>query len=227
MASLRSRAPGPWGRQARQLVAVAGTVLARSRRSAVECRPGSNLAGEPRDEIVCDTALAADSVASLPAGIDRPLLYRLGALCRAAQIAGALEGAMAMATQYAVDRVQFGRPIGKFQAIQQQLAILAEEVAAADVAVSSAIALASGGGDLAFAAAIAKIRSGEAAGKVAEIAHQVHGAIGFTHEHSLHHLTRRLWSWRDEFGLESDWSIALGRAVAARGPAALWPLLTA
>ncbi len=83
------------------------------------------------------------------------------------------------------------------------------------------------GGDLLFAAAVAKIRAGEAAGKVSEIAHQVHGAIGFTHEHSLHHLTRRLWSWRDEFGIESDWSVELGRAVAARGPAALWPLLTA
>jgi acyl-CoA dehydrogenase len=217
----------PWGREARQLVALAGNIVARIAPSAVECRPGSNLAGEPRDEVSCDTTLAADSAAALPTGIDRTLLYRLGALCRAAQIAGALDGVMAMATQYAGDRVQFGRPIGKFQAIQQQLAILAEQVAAADVAVSSAIALAAGGGDLLFAAACAKIRSGEAAGKVSEIAHQVHGAIGFTHEHSLHHLTRRLWSWRDEFGIESDWSIALGRAVAARGAAAVWPLLTA
>jgi acyl-CoA dehydrogenase len=217
----------PWARQARQLVAVAGNVLAVVGPDGIDARPGTNLAGEPRDEIVCDIALAADAVAMLPSGVDRTTLYRLGALCRAAQMAGALDGAMAMATQYAGDRVQFGRPIGKLQAIQQQLALLAEQVAAADVAMSSAIELACGGGDLAFAAAIAKIRCGEAAGKVSEIAHQVHGAIGFTHEHSLHHLTRRLWSWRDEFGIESDWSVALGRAVAARGPGALWPLLTA
>jgi alkylation response protein AidB-like acyl-CoA dehydrogenase len=190
-------------------------------------RPGTNLAGEPRDEIRCEVALAPAAGARLPAGVDATLLYRLGALCRAAQIAGALEGTMAMAVQYAGNRVQFGRPIGKFQAIQQQLAILAEAVAAADVAVSSAIALAAGGGDLLLAVAVAKIRAGEAAGKVGEIAHQVHGAIGFTHEHSLHHLTRRLWSWRDEFGIESDWSIALGRVVAACGPDAVWPLLTA
>ena len=61
---------------------------------------------------------------------------------------------------------------------------------------------------------------------MAEIAHQVHGAIGFTHEHRLHHLTRRLWSWRDEFGVESDWSIELGRLAAAKGGDGLWPLLT-
>jgi len=73
----------------------------------------------------------------------------------------------------------------------------------------------------------AKIRAGEAAGKVAEIAHQVHGAIGFTHEHSLHRLTPRLWSWRDEFGTESHWSRELGRAVLASGADALWPTITA
>ncbi|MBV8654347.1 MAG: acyl-CoA dehydrogenase, partial [Alphaproteobacteria bacterium] len=161
----------PWGRQAKQLVAVAGNFIVQMAPGDIDIRPGVNLAGEARDEIACDATLGAG--AKLPAGIDRTLLYHLGALCRAAQIAGALEGALAMATQYASDRVQFGRPIGKFQAIQQQLAILAEQAAAADVAVSSATALAASGGDLLFAAAIAKIRAGEAAGKVSEIAHQV------------------------------------------------------
>jgi alkylation response protein AidB-like acyl-CoA dehydrogenase len=68
---------------------------------------------------------------------------------------------------------------------------------------------------------------GEAAGKVAEIAYQVHGAIGFTHEHSLHRLTRRLWSWRDEFGNESHWSRELGRAVMTAGADVLWPTIAA
>ncbi|HJU19618.1 MAG TPA: acyl-CoA dehydrogenase family protein, partial [Stellaceae bacterium] len=78
----------------------------------------------------------------------------------------------------------------------------------------------------AFAAAAAKIRAGSAAGRVAEIAHQVHGAIGFTHEHSLHRLTRRLWSWRDEFGSESCWSLELGRRTLQAGADALWPAMT-
>jgi alkylation response protein AidB-like acyl-CoA dehydrogenase len=78
-----------------------------------------------------------------------------------------------------------------------------------------------------LALAAAKIRAGEAAGAVAEIAHQVHGAIGFTEEHSLHYLTRRLWSWRDEFGHEGFWAAELGRRVAEAGPDQLWPLITA
>jgi alkylation response protein AidB-like acyl-CoA dehydrogenase len=74
---------------------------------------------------------------------------------------------------------------------------------------------------------VAKSRIGEAAGKGAEIAHQVHGAMGFTREHNLHYSTRRLWSWRDEFGNETYWQSRLGREIAARGADALWPMLTA
>jgi len=132
-----------------------------------------------------------------------------------------------LSTRYANDRVQFGQPIAKFQAIQQQLALLAEQAAAALVAVESAVsAVAAGRPSAALAVAVAKIRTGEAAGKVAEIAHQVHGAIGFTHEHSLHRLTRRLWSWRDEFGTESRWSQELGREVMSAGANTLWPTIT-
>ena len=47
--------------------------------------------------------------------------------------------------------------------------------------------------------------------------------VFFTYEHSLHFVTRRLWSWRAEFGAESHWSVALGRQVAAQGADALWP----
>jgi acyl-CoA dehydrogenase len=217
----------PWASEAARLVVVADGAVARVAPAPSEIRRGKNLAGEPRDTITLDRAVAGDAAAPLAAPLDRELLYRLGALCRAAQMAGALETALALATQYANDRVQFGRPIGKFQAIQQQLAQFAEQVAAAAVAVTASADEIARGGDVFFAAAVAKIRAGEAAGKSTDIAHQVHGAIGFTHEHRLHHLTRRLWSWRDEFGVESDWSIALGRRVAAEGAEAFWPRLTA
>jgi acyl-CoA dehydrogenase len=216
-----------WASEAAGLVVVADGAAAFVAPAPAEMRRGTNLAGEPRDTVTLDRVLAADAVAPLAASIDRTLLYRLGALCRAAQMAGALEAALGLATQYANDRVQFGRPIGKFQAIQQQLAQFAEQVAAAAVAVTASADAVARGGEIFFAAALAKIRAGEAAGKSAEIAHQVHGAIGFTHEHRLHHLTRRLWSWRDEFGVESEWSMALGRQVAAQGAEAFWPRLTA
>ena len=75
--------------------------------------------------------------------------------------------------------------------------------------------------------AIAKLRVGDAAGTGAAIAHQVHGAMGFTYEHTLHHSTRRLWGWREEFGNETLWAERLGRMVAAAGADALWPFVTA
>ena len=60
----------------------------------------------------------------------------------------------------------------------------------------------------------------------AAIAHQVHGAIGFTHEHSLHFATRRLWAWREEFGADAWWAERLGQAAIAAGAAGFWPALT-
>src|SRR5207247_4970660 len=73
--------------------------------------------------------------------------------------------------------------------------------------------------------ASAKIRAAEAAQEGAAIAHQIHGAIGFTREHILHRFTLRLLAWRDDFGNESHWAAALGNRVAARGAEELWPLV--
>jgi acyl-CoA dehydrogenase len=215
----------PWGCAAAALLLTAGNTLLVIEQRAAMLTPGRNLAGEPRDHL--DTVGPGGRSAPLPDAIDRSLVQRFGALFRAAQMSGAMEAALTLSIRYANDRVQFGRPIAKFQAIQQQLALLAEQTAAASVAVeSAATAVAGARPSAALAIAAAKIRAGEAAGKVAEIAHQVHGALGFTHEHSLHRLTRRLWSWRDEFGSESHWSLALGKEVMAAGADALWPTIT-
>ena len=109
--------------------------------------------------------------------------------------------------------------------------MLAGEVAAATAVANGAMLAACEHGFVdqrAFQAiASAKVRCGEAANRGAAIAHQVHGAMGFTQEHRLHQFTRRLWSWRDEFGQESEWAIRLGRMVAAAGADKLWPSLTA
>ena len=214
----------PWARNARGLVVSTGVAVGLVAPVSAVVEHGENLAGEPRDDITLDLKLDARSVAGAPMDGDAGVVYRLGALFRAAQMAGALEAVLQLAVTYASDRVQFGRPIAKFQAIQQQLALAAEQVAAAGVAVASAVAAAATG-DLAFAAGAAKLRVGEAAGKVCDIVHQVHGAIGFTHEHRLHQLTRRLWSWRDEFGVESAWALELGRLMAGQGADGIWPFL--
>jgi hypothetical protein len=217
----------PWARDAGAIVLLGEERLHIARRRQFGVEMGRNLAGEPRDKLDGVVTEEGCGGAALPGGIDAAALLRLGALLRAAQMAGAMAAALDLATRYANERIQFGRPIAKFQAIQQQLALLAEETAASQVVVESAAeAVALGRPSALVAVPAAKIRTGIAAGKVAEIAHQVHGAIGFTEEHSLHYLTRRLWSWRDEFGHESHWAQELGRHVAASGPDGLWPLIT-
>ncbi|HLY46463.1 MAG TPA: acyl-CoA dehydrogenase family protein [Stellaceae bacterium] len=190
--------------------------------------PGTSLAGEPRDTVSFDGA-AALAVGAAP-DLGTLSLVRLGAAARAQQMAGALERILDQSVQWSLDRVQFGRPIAKFQAVQHNLATLAGEVAAAGAAADAAaeaIALHGLGSELVAAeVAVAKLRVGEAAGAGAAIAHQVHGAMGFTYEHSLHHATRRLWAWREEFGNETHWATQLGHMVAARGADQLWPFLT-
>jgi acyl-CoA dehydrogenase len=128
--------------------------------------------------------------------------------------------------RYVTERKQFGRPIGTFQAVQHNLAILAGHVAAAGIAAGHAFRAADRG-EATFEIAVAKVRVGEAAGVGAGLAHQAHGAIGFTYEHSLHFVTRRLWSWRAEFGAEAHWAERIGREAIARGPDALWSHVTA
>lgn len=181
-----------------------------------------NLAGEPRATLEFErTPLLA--LAPLDGALER--LEKEGALCRSVQMAGALERTLEYSLLYANERIQFGRPIAKFQAIQHMLAQLAGQVAAASAAADAAVEASALAPDE-FAIAVAKARTGEAAGKAAEIAHQVHGAMGYTREHNLHYSTRRLWSWRDEFGNETCWQSRLGRLVAGQGADALWPMLS-
>jgi acyl-CoA dehydrogenase len=182
-----------------------------------------NVAGEPRVTVKFDGAAVVDARAMAGA---RERLELDGALFRSVQMTGALERALELSLVYAGERVQFGRPIGKFQAVQQMLAVMAGHVAAAKAAADFAVFGCATALSL-FPVAIAKARAGEAAGLSAEIAHQVHGAMGITREHRLHFSTRRLWAWRDEFGAEVLWQRRLGSMVAEQGPDALWPMLTA
>lgn len=193
-------------------------------RAAAQCGADQNTAREARDRL---SFTAARAVAAAPwSGATAVDPVRLaGALVRAGQLAGAMEGVVALSVRYANDRVQFGKPIGKFQAIQQQLAVLASQCASVTAAAEYAFAMADQG-DALFAVTCAKQRGGEVAGNAAAIAHAVHGAIGFTYEHTLHYLTRRLWAWRSEFGTHGWWAERLGREVCRTGGAALWPRLT-
>ena len=195
--------------------------------STAQLQHGVNVAGEPRDELRLDGLVAA--VAEAPQGC-RELLARRRALYRALLLAGAAGRALGQSVQYAGERVQFGRPIAKFQAVQQQLALAAGEVAAGRAAAEAAVRIAASsdfaGQDAGLAVAVAKARTGEAAGAVARIAHQIHGAIGFTLEHDLRLATTRLWAWRDEDGSDAHWLTEIGRQTLAEGADGLWPMLT-
>lgn len=220
----------PWARRAATIAVVVageeGALVAAVRADAASVAPGLNLADEPRDRVRFDIELEAESVHRAPPGRDLDRLHALGAALRANAMAGALGRLVEITVAYAGERVQFGRPIGRFQAIQQNLAVLAGQAAAASAAADLAAEAAATGTDV-LPIAAAKIRVGEAAGIAAALAHQVHGAIGFTREHQLNQLTRRLWSWRDEFGDEAEWSLVLGRAAVSAGAEGLWPFITA
>jgi alkylation response protein AidB-like acyl-CoA dehydrogenase len=220
----------PFARNAAH-IAVVGTrggesVVALVAAKGLAISPGIGLSGEPRDTVSFDGATAL-AVQPVP-GLDPAKLTLIAAAARTQQMAGALERILEQSVQFSLDRVQFGRPIAKFQAVQHNLATLAGEVAAASAAADlAAEAIALHGVDGVDAdVAIAKLRVGDAAGAGAAIAHQVHGAMGFTYEHTLHHSTRRLWGWREEFGNETLWAERLGRMVAAQGADALWPFVT-
>ncbi|MCZ6712021.1 MAG: acyl-CoA/acyl-ACP dehydrogenase [Gammaproteobacteria bacterium] len=205
----------PWGRNAALVIGVdpggAGLVFREPTTAAL----GVNMAGEPRDRMA--GATSTELVVNEPC-------FELLALSRAVQMAGSLERILELALQYANEREQFGRPIARFQAIQHNLAVMAAEVAAAVRSADAAVdAIGNDRFDLEVAAA--KARVGEAAGICAEIAHQVHGAMGFTHEHQLHHFTRRAWAWRDEFGNETYWRRRLGEHVAGLGADSVWDFL--
>lgn len=230
---LRGMARGvPFGRVAQHLAVLTErdgeNCIALVAATGCEMKHGNSLAGEPQDHVVFDGATVLE-VAPVP-GFDHAALMTLGAAVRCAQMAGALERILNQSLQYAQERVQFGRPISNFQVIQHNLAQLAAETAAASAAASAAEeALAATGlqstASLAEVAA-AKVRVGEAAGIGSAFAHQAHGAMGFTYEHSLHHATRRLWAWRDEFGNESYWAMLLGNIAAKHGAEGLWPFVT-
>ncbi|MFK7945017.1 MAG: acyl-CoA dehydrogenase family protein [Paracoccaceae bacterium] len=192
-----------------------------------EVTPRPTDMGDERGDMVFDAVAPVAMVELTGAGAQ---VQQMGAVVRACQMTGALETALAITTEYAGEREAFGRKIGKFQAVQQSLAQLAGEVAAALTASGSAaatLATEAHDSDAAFLEiAAAKIRCGEAVEKGAAIAHQSMGAIGWTQEHTLQRFTRRMWGWRDDFGTEAEWAVRLGSEVANLGSQQLWPMIT-
>lgn len=152
-------------------------------------------------------------------------LHLRGAVLRSMQITGALEKCVEIAVEHAVVRVQFGRPLAAFQAVQAMLADAAAEVELARAATMAAVAALSLRDDVSASAvpiAVAKSCTSHAVGPVTRRAHQILGAIGTTREHALHRFSMPPLGWRDEFGTGAEWDRELGETVSERGWTSVW-----
>jgi len=229
--------PAPWAGRATFVAVLASGASGEQRVACVKSADihkvcAGNLAGEPRERITFSgVQVAANAVAPAPAGVDVEGVRLLGALARSLQMAGALERAFDHTVRYTSERVQFGRALSQFQAVQQQIALMGGDVVAARVAADVALdAIDAVGPSNPRAArreiASAKVRAGLAIPSVVPPAHQLHGAMGFTQEYALHHATRRLWAWRDEFGTEDEWAARLATGVLNDGAATVWTYIT-
>ena len=208
-----------WGEHLDCLALAVGDTLYRVPRTGWSvAEAGHALNFHPRPTLAIDWAI--DAAAPLP---HCPLAE--GATLRAFQIAGALEAALDLTLEHTGTRVQFGKPLSKFQAVQHELAKLAGELACATAAADLAAEALARGDVLGVAAG--SLRAREAAGAGASIATQMHGAIGFTREHRLHLFTTALWTWRDDFGGQVMWAKLLGKAALEAGSTGYWPMVTA
>ncbi len=220
----------PWGRDAayylgitseRELVALApdGTEVERQ----------DSLGHDPRDTVVFS---GSPVIARAPVALPADAVRWLCAMLRSAQIAGAGARCLEIGVQYTSEREQFGRTLSRFQAIQHNLAVMAGALATVEAISAAAFramdqhGIGTGQRDAQFEIAAAKCRASDAVETLTRIGHQVHGAIGFTYEYGLHFLTRRLWSWRAEFGGSGEWAEYLGNVARTEGGDDIWGYIT-
>lgn len=192
----------------------------------LEITPGANLIGEPRDTVVADVT----ALGGVPVAADLVEQLRLkAALTRAIQVCAVLDEIVLSSIDHASSRIQFGRPLSRFQAVQHLIADAAAEAALARAATEAALMTAVGSDwastNLRFRVATARSCVGHACSVVVRNAHQIHGAIGTTYEHRLHEFTRAALAWRSEFGSVRYWDEQVSAATMA-ADADMWALIT-
>jgi acyl-CoA dehydrogenase len=227
---LRGSVVVPWARHVHSVLALVdgpdGTLVVSVRPDQLTIAPRTNMAGEPRDQVEFDVVLDAALVAPAPPGVDAEALRLRGCLSRAVLSAGALAMMSQLTVDYTHERRQFGRPVASFQAVQHHLVAVAEGALRASMAADVATRSLQAGGDCWFEVAAARLVVDAAAVDATRAAHQAHGAMGVAREYRLHHFSRRLWSWRHEYGSAGAWRRELGRRVASSGADGLFPMVT-
>ncbi|MEG0471127.1 MAG: acyl-CoA dehydrogenase family protein [Solibacillus sp.] len=218
----------PWARHTKHFVTLAtsaeGIHLVEIELSQAEITHGANLASEPRDTVKFQNALVSQLSAAL--SVDEiSAMTTLETAFQLARMTGAIDKINDLTVQYTKEREQFGRPIHRFQLVQQHIVNLAGETAIALAAfnnITDALLNNSQNNEVAYA----RIRFEEAIQAVTTISHQVHAAIGTTHEHALHQYTRRLWAWRDEGASISYWTDVVATQLLENSGDRLWNYLT-
>jgi alkylation response protein AidB-like acyl-CoA dehydrogenase len=158
-------------------------------RPGVRVSPLETIGAAKLFEVTFDGVVIGDGDRLGPAGAAGEALasaLRAGALARTAEMVGAAQRVLELAVEHAKTRVQGGRPIGGYQAIQHACADLVRDVDASRGLLHAAAWMLSEGGPADAGVAMAKAYASEACLTVARRAHQIFGAIGYCEEHPLH-----------------------------------------
>ncbi|MBM9463581.1 acyl-CoA/acyl-ACP dehydrogenase [Aeromicrobium sp. YIM 150415] len=200
-----------------------GSMIALIDAGRVQVVPGETIAGTSRDAVEFhDLVLSPAELTPAPVSY-RDVALRMS-VAMLAQAVGAADRAERLSIEYVTTRVQFGRALSKFQAVQHRVARLAAAARFLHTASTTAVDVLSRDEDdsSAFLVVVSLVAAHEAIGEVAAQAHQLHGAIGFTQEHALHRSTTRLWTWRQELSDGRRWITELADALPGRAPADAW-----
>ena len=154
----------------------------------ITCKPLQTVAGEFQHEInFRRVTVPKDRVLGQrdTGGKILRTIHEWGAAAKCAEMVGGAQRVLEMSVAYAHDRVQFGRPIGTFQAIQHHCANMAVDVDGSRFIAYEAIWRLSEDLDATTEVAMAKAWVSDAYQRVCALGHQIHGAIGFTKEHAM------------------------------------------
>jgi alkylation response protein AidB-like acyl-CoA dehydrogenase len=184
--------------------------------SVNELRDG--VGGEPLDPLTPATQFAAVPTGDVVGDAhDAQRLRLVGTVLAAATLVGVAQGALDVAKDYALQRHQFGVPIGSFQAIKHLLADCYVRTELARSATYAAAALAREGAsvDALNAASAAKLLAGEAGIANGRTAVQVLGGMGFTWEMLPHYFLKRAWVLEESFGTGDAHALVLSDALGS------------
>jgi len=163
---------------------------------------------------------AADVATGTPAATLLADAFNRGALGCAAQALGLAQRMIDLSVKYTVERQQFGKPIGSFQAVKHHMANVAVRLEYAKAPTHrAAYAIAAGEEIASHAVSHAKLVACEAASLAARNSHQVHGAMGYTWEVDLHIFMKKAWALANTWGDAGFHKTRIGERIFATGAA--------